>query len=151
MDNRIAELTEIRSHTKTFAIETKLHAFESSSPALVSKFLNRTMKTSKTNCSHLTFGSNSPSFRKICLAASEKNKKTSSLAYKISDNFYLHKTVLSVSKDVPAILSAVGLGKLNYGEPKTYGKNKEISYNKSAVTLDEIDVFKCNEHFGKLD
>lgn len=98
---------------------------------------------------HIAFGSNLPSFQTI---GSVVSNGTSKMSRESPNFFYMCKEIESVSNDVPAILSAVGLGELKYSPPKCYGKyhdnKKNYVYSKSAVTLEEIEF---DEGFGKIE
>lgn len=132
-------------------------------PIFLTKKLDPCIKSSRSLFGHIAFGSNLPSFQTIC----KKNKESQTLSPDILEVFYLTKEIESVSSDVPDVLSAVGLGKLNYGSPKRYGSEKDIKSglnkpkfkieiekepSKATVTLTEIDFFtNCDERFGKID
>lgn len=82
---------------------------------------------------------------------SNGSDRNSTLSHEISDFLYVTKEIESVSNDAPAVLNAVGLGKLKYSPPKCYGNKINYSHSKAAVTLEKGDVFEKNDDFGKID
>lgn len=82
---------------------------------------------------------------------SNESDMNSTLSHNISDFLYVNKEIESVSNDAPAVLNALGLGKLKYSPPKCYGRKKIYVHSKAAVTLEMGDVFENNDDFGKID
>lgn len=133
---------------QSFAPDVKQPSF-GEPPIFVSKSLDHSINSSHSMFGHIAFGANLPSFQTI---GSMVNNGTSTLSRECPNFFYMYKEIKSVSNDVPAVLSAVGLGELKYSPPKCYGKyydtKKNYVHSKSAVTLEET-VF--DEGFGKIE
>lgn len=104
----------------------------------------------------MAFGSNLPSFKQLNPDSFEngtKNQHTRTILTEASENLCVKKTMLTTSTDVPDILRAVGVLKLNRYAPKYYKLKSEqfVDVNPSDVTLDNIDLYvNSSYNFGKL-
>lgn len=125
-------------------------------PIFASNNLHQPLDVRKSAFGHLAFGANQPSFESASAAYTK--------ALELDNFLFVRKEILSVSSDAPAILSAVGLGKINYS-PKCYGKKMNdapftmkpsitMSNGHSDVTLDKCDlelIMHSDHAFGKLN
>lgn len=91
---------------------------------------------------HIAFGSNLPSFDKVCAVPIETVPSIDTLSVKKS---------FLLTNEVPDILKTVGLCRIQYSPPKCYGKKRFTTIDKSAVTLSQIDQSIFDLNFGKLD
>lgn len=136
----------------TFAVRTQAVYF-GDQPIFATNNLSRPINVQKSPFGHLAFGSNLPSFQSV--SGASKMMLHSDLGIDDAADFlYVRKEVSSVSFDVPDVLSAVGLVKLNCDTPKCYGK-KPITLEFPAICHSDITLngydFDFDYAFGKMD
>lgn len=129
-----------------FAIKTTVPTFGGA--AAFSSNLDRTsINSSQSSFGHISFGSNMPSFSKI--ADTNKLNHDDECNNSMPEMWSVKKITISNVSDVPVILQAVGLCKIEYKAPKCYGKKRLPHVTRSDVTFSEIDFNVFD--FGVLD
>lgn len=118
-------------------------------PVFVSKSLQPNIKCTRSAFGHIAFGSNLPSFEKMCALPVAEEMNGTWPSVDVPDTLSVKKTIL-FSNEVPDILRSVGLCEMKYSPPKCYGKKRLSGIDKSAVTLAPIDHSNVDASFGKL-